>query len=111
MWAVLAGVAAWLKSLFTRKGATQIGQGNVSASASIIGDNSPVLTAGRDINFHAGGGAAGPITKANPTAAAPRPANRGGGREVFAGLPLAPLGRTVKEPRLRIVGTSGEWVV
>ena len=32
-------------------------------------------------------------------------------QELFAGLPLTPLGRTVKEARLRIVGTSGEWVV
>jgi hypothetical protein len=31
-----------------------------------------------------------------------------GVQELFAGLPLTPLGRTVKEPRLRIVGTSGE---
>ncbi len=30
---------------------------------------------------------------------------------LFAGLPLTPLGRTVKEPRLRIVGANGEWVV
>jgi len=39
------------------------------------------------------------------------PANAAAVQEVFAGLPLAPLGRTVKEPRLRIVGASGEWVV
>jgi phosphoribosylformylglycinamidine synthase len=32
-------------------------------------------------------------------------------QEVFAGLPLVPLGRRVKEPRLRIVGASGQWVV
>jgi phosphoribosylformylglycinamidine synthase len=30
---------------------------------------------------------------------------------LFAGLPLARLGTTVKEPRLRIAGASGEWVV
>jgi phosphoribosylformylglycinamidine synthase len=30
---------------------------------------------------------------------------------LFAGLPLARLGVTVKEPRLRITGASGEWVV
>jgi phosphoribosylformylglycinamidine synthase len=39
------------------------------------------------------------------------PANAAAVQEVFAGLPLTPLGRTVKEPRLRIVGTNGEWVV
>jgi phosphoribosylformylglycinamidine synthase len=30
---------------------------------------------------------------------------------LFAGLPLTRLGVTVKEPRLRIAGASGEWVV
>jgi phosphoribosylformylglycinamidine synthase len=30
---------------------------------------------------------------------------------LFAGLPLTRLGTTVKEPRLRIAGASGEWVV
>jgi phosphoribosylformylglycinamidine synthase len=29
----------------------------------------------------------------------------------LAGVPLARLGQTVKEPRLRIAGASGEWVV
>ena len=29
----------------------------------------------------------------------------------FAGVPLAPIGQTVKEPRLRIAGANGEWVV
>src|SRR5262249_31852460 len=28
-----------------------------------------------------------------------------------AGVPLAPLGQTVKEQRLRVAGTSGEWVI
>jgi phosphoribosylformylglycinamidine synthase len=28
-----------------------------------------------------------------------------------AGIPFASLGETVKEPRLRIAGTNGEWVV
>jgi phosphoribosylformylglycinamidine synthase len=39
------------------------------------------------------------------------PANAAAVREVFAGLPLTELGRTVKEPRLRIVGANGEWIV
>ncbi len=30
---------------------------------------------------------------------------------LFAGLPLATLGQTVKEPRLRIAGTGGDWIV
>ena len=38
-------------------------------------------------------------------------ANAAAVQELFAELPLTPLGQTVKEPRLRIVGTSGEWVV
>jgi phosphoribosylformylglycinamidine synthase len=29
----------------------------------------------------------------------------------FAGLPLTPLGATVKEPRLRIAGRNGEWII
>jgi phosphoribosylformylglycinamidine synthase len=39
------------------------------------------------------------------------PANVAAVREVFAGLPLTELGRTVKEPRLRIAGSGGDWVV
>jgi phosphoribosylformylglycinamidine synthase len=39
------------------------------------------------------------------------PANGPVVQELFAGLPLSPLGRTVKESRLRIGGTKGEWVV
>jgi phosphoribosylformylglycinamidine synthase len=31
--------------------------------------------------------------------------------EAFAGLPFAKIGTTVKEPRLRIAGASGEWLV
>ena len=30
---------------------------------------------------------------------------------VFAGLPLTKLGTTTKEPRLRIVGVNGEWLI
>jgi phosphoribosylformylglycinamidine synthase len=30
---------------------------------------------------------------------------------IFAGLPFAKLGTTVKEPRLRIAGASGEWLI
>jgi phosphoribosylformylglycinamidine (FGAM) synthase-like enzyme len=40
-----------------------------------------------------------------------KPENAAAMQELFAGLPLTPLGRTVKEPRLRIVGAKGEWVV
>lgn len=32
-------------------------------------------------------------------------------KEIFAGLPLTKIGATVKEPRLRIAGASGEWLV
>jgi phosphoribosylformylglycinamidine synthase len=31
--------------------------------------------------------------------------------EVFAGLPFAKIGTTVKEPRLRIAGGDGEWLI
>jgi phosphoribosylformylglycinamidine synthase subunit PurSL len=40
-----------------------------------------------------------------------RPADTAALKEVFAGLPLAKVGTTVKEPRLRIAGENGEWVV
>ena len=37
---------------------------------------------------------------------------RGGACEAcFAGLPLAKVGTTVEEPRLRIAGANGEWLV
>ena len=32
-------------------------------------------------------------------------------RQVFGSAPLLEIGKTVKEPRLRIAGASGEWVV
>ncbi len=32
-------------------------------------------------------------------------------RRIFDGMPILEIGKTVKEQRLRIVGTSGEWVV
>jgi phosphoribosylformylglycinamidine synthase II len=32
-------------------------------------------------------------------------------REVFAGLPFARIGATVAEPRLRIAGAGGEWLI
>jgi phosphoribosylformylglycinamidine synthase len=31
--------------------------------------------------------------------------------EIFKDLPFVPIGQTCKEPRLRIAGTNGEWVV
>jgi phosphoribosylformylglycinamidine synthase subunit PurSL len=31
--------------------------------------------------------------------------------ELFAGLPIQRIGQTVKEPRLRIAGSSGEWII
>lgn len=40
-----------------------------------------------------------------------KPENTAALREVFAGLPLAKVGVTVKEPRLRIAGENGEWLV
>jgi phosphoribosylformylglycinamidine synthase subunit PurSL len=39
------------------------------------------------------------------------PANAVALREVFAGLPLAKVGTTVKEPRLRVAGANGEWLI
>lgn len=39
------------------------------------------------------------------------PGNAARLREVFAGVPLTEIGRTVKEPRLRIAGTDGSWIV
>jgi phosphoribosylformylglycinamidine synthase len=32
-------------------------------------------------------------------------------RQVFAGLPFARVGKTVPEPRLRVAGSNGEWLV
>ena len=32
-------------------------------------------------------------------------------RRLFEALPIAEVGKTVKEPRLRIAGTNGEWIV
>jgi len=32
-------------------------------------------------------------------------------QELFAGLPLSRIGTTVKEPRLRIAGENGEWLI
>src|SRR5205085_1235164 len=32
-------------------------------------------------------------------------------RAALAGLPLTPVGRTVAEPRLRIAGAGGEWII
>ncbi|MFO0936260.1 MAG: phosphoribosylformylglycinamidine synthase subunit PurL [Gemmataceae bacterium] len=39
------------------------------------------------------------------------PENEAALHERFAGLPLIKLGTTVAEPRLRIAGTNGEWVI
>src|SRR5439155_20721795 len=39
------------------------------------------------------------------------PANAATLRDVFAGLPLAKIGVTVKEPRLRVAGENGEWPI
>ncbi len=39
------------------------------------------------------------------------PANAVPFEACFAGLPLTRLGRTCKEPRLRIAGSNGEWIV
>jgi phosphoribosylformylglycinamidine synthase len=40
-----------------------------------------------------------------------RPENAATLRETFDGLPLARIGLTVKEPRLRIAGENGEWLI
>ena len=40
-----------------------------------------------------------------------QPVNVAALRDVFAGLPLVKVGTTVKEPRLRIAGADGEWLV
>jgi phosphoribosylformylglycinamidine synthase len=39
------------------------------------------------------------------------PTNAAALKEVFANLPLTRVGTTVKEPRLRIAGSNGEWLV
>jgi phosphoribosylformylglycinamidine synthase len=39
------------------------------------------------------------------------PGHAEGFEKCLAGLPVARVGQTVKEPRLRIAGASGEWVV
>jgi phosphoribosylformylglycinamidine synthase len=39
------------------------------------------------------------------------PANAQAVRECFGDVALSPIGRTVKEPRLRIAGSGGEWLV
>jgi phosphoribosylformylglycinamidine synthase len=39
------------------------------------------------------------------------PANEKALRECFVGLPVFRIGQTVKEPRLRIAGASGEWLI
>jgi phosphoribosylformylglycinamidine synthase II len=40
-----------------------------------------------------------------------KPTNAAILKEIFAGLPLVKIGTTVKEPRLRIAGENGEWLV
>ena len=40
-----------------------------------------------------------------------KPANAAALAEAFAGLPLTKIGTTVKEPRLRIAGDDGEWLI
>ncbi|WP_020471233.1 phosphoribosylformylglycinamidine synthase subunit PurL [Zavarzinella formosa] len=40
-----------------------------------------------------------------------KPANGAALKKMFDGLPLAKVGTTVKEPRLRIAGADGEWLV
>src|SRR5262249_45715242 len=49
MWETIVG---WFKALFSGKGTTQIGKGNQAVSGSSTGDNSPVVTAGRDVHFN-----------------------------------------------------------
>ena len=39
------------------------------------------------------------------------PGNAGALERIFAGLPFAKIGTTVKEPRLRIADANGEWLV
>jgi phosphoribosylformylglycinamidine synthase len=39
------------------------------------------------------------------------PANAAAFDECFAGLPVTPIGTTTVEPRLRIAGAGGEWIV
>jgi phosphoribosylformylglycinamidine synthase len=40
-----------------------------------------------------------------------KPANAAAFEKCFAGLPLAKIGTTVAEPRLRIAGSGGEWLI
>ncbi len=40
-----------------------------------------------------------------------RPQHADAFRHIFHGVPILEIGKTVKEPRLRIAGASGEWIV
>jgi phosphoribosylformylglycinamidine (FGAM) synthase-like enzyme len=40
-----------------------------------------------------------------------KPENTAALEAVFAGLPLARIGTTVTEPRLRIAGSGGDWLI
>jgi phosphoribosylformylglycinamidine synthase II len=40
-----------------------------------------------------------------------QPANAAAFEKLFSGLPLAKVGSTVREPRLRIAGANGEWLI
>jgi phosphoribosylformylglycinamidine synthase len=40
-----------------------------------------------------------------------KPENAAALRATFAGLPLAKVGATVKEPRLRVAGANSEWLI
>jgi phosphoribosylformylglycinamidine synthase subunit PurSL len=39
------------------------------------------------------------------------PANAAALERCFEGLPFKQIGQTCKEPRLRIAGTGGEWII
>ena len=62
MWSAIVGIIGWFKSLLGGKLATQIGSGNQAVSGSTTGDNSPMITVGRDVHFNVAG-----ISQSQPT--------------------------------------------
>ena len=68
---------------------------------------------GADVDKGAGGADAVRLFAESPTRflIEVRPQNADQFRRVFDGIPLSAIGKTVKEPRLRIAGADGEWIV
>ncbi|HEY7428150.1 MAG TPA: hypothetical protein VH682_28210 [Gemmataceae bacterium] len=55
----IAGIGSFLKGLFGSKGANQIGKENQAVTGSTTGNNSPMVTAGRDVYFSMPAGVVG----------------------------------------------------